>query len=257
MCHLFDLPFVLIQLIFTYQDLIDIVPIRSVCKLLSSHKFNKLCWGNRFNFFQLVLNSQTEFDWDKVNPNVIKICTGGGGYYPYIDYDTERLEKILMTMPTNFPNLLSINLGGFRRLPSRTLEYLAKNKKLMFVDIFCESFTDELIDPDNYLSSDENGEDRLEKFVNECKSLIAIDTECPYFGPRIDGYPTCFIRDDEDFQDVLDGKKTISEVEDYDESNVNYSDSDSINARDYPNIRSWNSHRFNVKLIKNYDLFNE
>ncbi len=215
------MPFVLIQYIFTYQDLVDIVPIQSVCKLLSSHKFNKLCWGNRFIFFQLVLKSQTEFDWDKVNPHVVKLHTDSCSHCPCINYDSERLEEILISMPANFPNLLSIDLCGFQELPNRTFEYLAKNKKLMFVNIFCRSFTDELINPNNYLFGS-GGEDKLEKFVSECKSLIAVNINCPYFGPHIDGYPVSFICDEE-FRDVLDGKKIISEITDHKENEIDYS----------------------------------
>lgn len=256
MSHLFSLPIVLMQHIFTYLDLKDLVPTRSLCKFSCAHSFNKLCWGNRFNFFQLVLKSTTEFDWNNVNPNVIEINTryNGHGPYPYSDYDIERIEKILITMPINFPNLLCIDLGGFSRLPVRTFEHLAKNKKLMFVGIFSGYFTDELIEPNNYLFGDK--EDKLEKFVSECKSLITIDTDCPYFGPHIDGYPVSHIRNDDDFRDLLDGKKIINEiVVDYGDSEIDCSNS--INARKYPNIRSWNSSKFDLKLIKNFELFKE
>lgn len=144
-----------------------------------------------------------------------------------------EMHDVIKNLYITHPNVVYVNLRGRGDLPVDTLDFdhLAKIKNLMFLDIYMSNLSYEL----------ECNE--VKKFLDACPNLVEIDFagECGLpFSILIDGHEVDFIWDE--YQDVLNNVISIDSVTTQ-KSKKSWCP-DSILARDYPHIKSWDRCRY-------------
>lgn len=239
-CSIINAPNVLIQYIFQYLEISEIPLVRSTCKYFAYGPLNKIFWKEQYKFHNLVMCNKQWCPDGLYKRNQSPILIGDGKMNEkatqiIIDNNMKMsdcmIDDILKNLHVDYPNLISVNLRECNHLPVNTLDYLAKIKNLMFVDIYCSNLTLNML---TY--------ERVKKFLDQCPNLIEIDFThmCGFEFPISDNeLSLCRGRD--------------IETGEYERIH-SYSSYRGINIRDYPHIKSWNSCRFDVNKIKNYRI---
>lgn len=230
--NIIEVPCELKQCIFSFLGVDDLLLIRSTCKHFGYGSHNKKYWKDQFEFFKLL-----DYNYKKCGGTKL-----GNEYVTQLQIDHRSIsEDFVRDLHVVYPNLVYVSFRYCNFLPDDTLDYLSKLKHLMFLDVYDTNLTNKLICQE------------VKKFLATCPNLIELDlaTICGLvFSVLIDGAEVDFLG--EDYQRVLDNEISIESVET--QPSKKHWCSESISARDYPHIRSWDCCRFDVNKIKSYRI---
>ncbi len=237
MTYFIKIPHSLIQIIFSFLKISDILIVRCLCKYFCFGSYNKLFWKEQFEFLDIINKSQKikKFKLDEKNLFVIQIeCKG----------NLSSMDHIFKNMHLNFPNLIYLNLRECYDFPIYTLDHLSKIKRLMFLDIYETSLAADLT------------VDKVKKMLNQLPNLIEIDFACQCgltFPVTIDGIKVDFMWNE--YEDILKNKKTVECLR-HKHPNFNFfrTCKQNINGREFPHIKSWDKCRFSLDKIKDYKI---
>lgn len=226
------------NLIWENLDTYTLLMMRIVCKIFYDECGKKRVWKFRFKYIDLVEDDTIVTSFDRYNFS----CENG------ITFDKYHLINLHMS----YPNLIYLNLRGIYNLPVDILDDIVKLKNLMFLDLYCSNIVYKL--EINMVTKFLNGSPLLQEidFAGECGLSFLVG---------IDGYTVDFMWDT--YREILD--KRIM-VRDYFNDPKNTSEQNSrillehkltvphIDARSYPNIKSWDKCRFSVEKISDYAI---